>query len=149
MDTVGEESDDSANYQPGPPPGDGQQPQGEDKEEEDEGGAEEEAPKDFEEVMKELEGAGAASEVLDRVVKLLESQRLQTQRLLYQEEERRTTKDMVNKVLGTMLLGRSSILKLTCLRINIYDSYDFIRFIRRIWQALAGLSDFSYCCSAV
>ncbi|CAE7358961.1 DSPTP1 [Symbiodinium sp. CCMP2592] len=109
MDTVGdaEESDDSANYQPGPaPPADANQDDDAAAAAEEEEAEEDAPPKDFEEVMRELEGAGAAGEVLDRVVKLLESQRLQTQRLLHQEEERRTTKGMVDKVLGTMLSNR-------------------------------------------
>ena len=58
----------------------------------------------FEDVKKDLEQAGSNSpEVLDRILKLLEKQRLETQRALARMEEQEYSKDFCNDVLQAVL----------------------------------------------
>ena len=83
----GYESEDSADYQPAP--------------EEDEEIVDE--PATFEDIQKELENSGAMGEALQRLLKLFEKQRLETQRLLSKAEEKETSQDFVNQVLTGIL----------------------------------------------
>ena len=83
----GYESEDSADYQPAP--------------EEDEEIVDE--PATFQDIQKELENSGAMGEALQRLLKLFEKQRLETQRLLSKAEEKETSQDFVNQVLTGIL----------------------------------------------
>ena len=57
----------------------------------------------FEDVRKDSEASGAAGEVMDRCLKLLERQRLETQKQLARAEEAEMSKDWVNDVLTGIL----------------------------------------------
>ena len=58
----------------------------------------------FEDVRKELEKSGGQmGEVLQRLLKLFERQRLETQRVLSMSEEKETTRDFVNDLLTAIL----------------------------------------------
>ena len=73
----GHESEDAADYQPA---------------QDDEG---QERKATFEKVRKDLEKSGADGEVLDRILKLLERQRLQTQKALSKMHEKESSRYFV------------------------------------------------------